>query len=576
MKIIEKIIAKRKQLEVNREELLGLTTKSFANETVEKRSSGANFGGYVLNMNKDTGALFPLIGGNTDIGGSTVEFLNASSPVTSSTFVPSRPEETRARTDKYSIMNLLYENSKQMCKLLRLANRILGMPSLSEVDAAVTSTDESKTCSTGAESKVNAGNNGQSFADCATNKSLNFLSIDSKRYRYFLDNLNIDVRDYRDETLAIIVDVVNDNENIYLLEANITRERLVVFVRDYLDDKLTRYQRSNDFVDALSFDGGNSSDTANIEEETHDGFHGNEAFHSSKSQHPATQRAVNRPVVSLNRQFDALPRFSRLRELTTSTFDALANSTATNIVFFYSKYCGLCPAYSHTLYLFAHVLSHVREIGFYRVDSDTNDLAYRFVPQSLPTLIIFPSQDADNSRVFPRTQSFTRGNLLAFLLRSVSSLPLRTHVYLSVCLKTDARALSCLQGVNRMLHAYLLKCRLKLASAYGITSLNAYGKTTTMFSTVGTYGKSPSLVYNMKIKKYLVRMKYFRFVQLYVRNHILASRPGRRKINSVVSYLYRVYQKCERQISHINCVYERLVRKTPAALSRQYRVKEEL
>uniref|UniRef100_A0A8D8TM84 Thioredoxin domain-containing protein 11 n=1 Tax=Cacopsylla melanoneura TaxID=428564 RepID=A0A8D8TM84_9HEMI len=541
LKIIEKIISKQKQLEVQREEeYLSLKTvkrKTFANETVDTDRLNADANGfgasYLVNVNKETGVLFPLNGANI----ANDELFNTSSPVTSTTFVPKMGIFTEGKpVDKYSIMNLLYENSKQMCKILRLANRILGMPDLSQVDAS----EQGKPSLSG---ELN-GETGNHFADCVTNKSINFLSIDSKRYRYFLDNLNIDIDHYRDETLAIIVDVVNDNENIYLLDANITRDSLVLFVRDYLDDKLTRYRRSNDIV----------SESDRLGETVSD--------HSSN---PSKKR-----VVSLNRQFDSIPITPLLSELTASNFYSLThNSSSSILVFFYSKYCGLCPAYSHILYVFSFILSHVKELSFMRVDSDTNDLPYPFVPHALPSVLLFPANASQDSLVFDRGEPFTQTRLLAFLLRGIHDLELRMHIYLAVCLKANkAHAFSCLQGVHRMLHAYLLKSRLALARTYGSLRHAAGSSLTSTFR------------YNMKVKKYLVRIKYYKFIQHFIRNHFLAGRTARsrRKVNHYVHYLYSVYTKCRNQIQRMNSVHGRLNRllTSPQVESRQYRLKEEL
>ncbi|KAL1452860.1 hypothetical protein WDU94_007048 [Cyamophila willieti] len=545
LKIIQKIIAKQKQLEVQREEFLSVKTvrrKTFANGTVDTNRFNADansFGtSYLLNVNKETGVLFPLNGAIV----ASDELFNTSSPVTSTTFVPKVISAEGKPVDKYSIMNLLYENSKQMCKVLRLANRILAMPDLSQVDHS----EQSKPSLSG----ELEGEMRNAFADCVTNKSINFLSIDSKRYRYFLDNLNIDIEHYRDETLAIIVDVVNDNENIYLLNANITRDSLVLFVRDYLDDKLTRYRRSNDIVSRAN------DNTSKSE--------------AGKRVSQAEDRGLGKKrVVSLNRQFDTIPHNPLLIELTASNFYPLThNSSSSILVFFYSKYCGLCPAYSHLLYVFSFILSHVKELTFTRVDSDTNDLPYPFVPHALPSVMLFPANASQDSIVFERGEPFTQTQLLAFLLRGVHDLELRLHIYLAVCLKANnAHAFACLQGVHRMLHAYLLKSRLALARTYGSLRHAADSSLPSTFR------------YNMKVKKYLVRIKYYKFIQHFIRNHFLAGRTSRTrcKVTRYVYYLYRAYEKCRNQIVRINSVHGRLNRLLGAQVeSRQYRLKEEL
>ncbi|KAI5723345.1 hypothetical protein M8J76_004626 [Diaphorina citri] len=520
LRIIEKIIKRRKSLEREQEANLS-RTKGFVNETMDKTDGhafGLNYGtSYVLNVHKETGVLFPLTSSNVN------ELFNTSTKVTAANTFPSASVGSGKYIDKYSIVNLIYENSKHMCKLLRLANRILGMPDLSVVDGKDSETSYSaRKDGVAPDSQPGKRDN---FADCATNKSMNFLSIDSKRYRYFLDNLNIDLDSYKDETLAIIVDVVNNNENIYLLNSNITRDSLVLFVKDYLDDKLTRYKRSNDLSEQA------------------------------------------KGVVSLNRKFDTIHE-STLLELNAWNFlSHTHNSTASVVVLFYSKYCGLCHVYSHTVYLFSHMLSHVRELRFARIDGDTNDLSYPFIPRGFPTLILFPAREAEDSIVFERSERFTQTSLVSFLVRGIRNRELGVHIYLAVCLQTNRNhAYSCLQNINKLIHSYLLNVKLNLYKSYARFP--------------GDSSRVATLQASLNIKKYLVRMKYYRLIQSAVRSLVSRSR-SRRKANHVVRCLYNIYTKYNDLVSHLRGVYGRLERSKElpsgqVTYGSQYRVKQEL
>lgn len=514
MKIIQKIIDKKKLLE-NWQMIKTLAKRderprAFTNESFEAKVDSGNHFGYVLNVNKATGALLPV-----SSFPNVEEIFNASTMVTSRNFVPvvSRQEIPAVNfIDKYSIVNLLYENSKHMCKLLRLAHRIMPLPNLTELHSGVT------------------GGWGLAFDACSTNKSLNFLSVDSNRYRYFLENLNIDLSLYKDETLALIVDAVNDGENIYLLSANITRDSLVVFVKDYLGDKLTRYKRSNDI-----------------------------SPHSVESP---------QPIVSLNRKYDTRVKNSSIFELNGANFYSVThNSTASVLVLFYSKYCAHCLSYSHVFYLFSHILSHIRQLRFTRIDADTNDLSYPFVPVGFPALLLFPAERPENSASFDRSESFTQTNFLAFLLREISDSALRVQIYLATCLKTDkAHTFECLTNVNKLLYSYISKEKLKVYKTYARFP-------PTPSSSSSSIPNSNNLT--VKLKKYLVRLKHFHSVQIIVHNHLLFSseRKNRRKLARSVRYLYSLYVKCDIQIAHINRVYARLSKWTS---TRNYRLKEEL
>ncbi|XP_026686915.1 uncharacterized protein LOC113471738 [Diaphorina citri] len=639
LRIIEKIIKRRKSLEREQEANLSLRTslkgrtKGFVNETMDKTDGhafGLNYGtSYVLNVNRETGVLLPLTSSNVN------ELFNTSTKVTAANTFPSASVGSGKYIDKYSIVNLIYENSKHMCKLLRLANRILGMPDLSVVDGKDSETSySSRKDGVAPDSQPGKRDN---FADCATNKSMNFLSIDSKRYRYFLDNLNIDLdsykdetlaiivdvvnnneniyllnsnitRDslvlfvknidldsYKDETLAIIVDVVNNNENIYLLNSNITRDSLVLFVKDYLDDKLTRYKRSNDLSEQAKgvvslnrkFDVLHESallelNAGNFLSHTHNSTEsvstllelnaGNFLSHTHNSTATRYKRSNDlseqaKGVVSLNRKFDAIHE-STLLELNAGNFlSHTHNSTESVVVLFYSKYCGLCHVYSHTVYLFSHMLSHVRELRFARIDGDTNDLSYPFIPRGFPTLILFPAREAEDSIVFERSERFTQTSLVSFLVRGIRNRELGVHIYLAVCLQTNRNhAYSCLQNINKLIHSYLLNVKLNLYKSYARFP--------------GDSSRVATLQASLNIKKYLVRMKYYRLIQSAVRSLVSRSR-SRRKANHVVRCLYNIYTKYNDLVSHLRGVYGRLKRSKElpsgqVTYGSQYRVKQEL
>lgn len=557
MKIIEKIIARRKALEKGSALKRSLAEKeikrmkAFANQTLDNQRGqspdGNHFGSFVLNINKETGVLFPVSSSNVE------DIFNVSSTITSSNFVSTVTNQSVDKSetfiDKFSIMNLLYENSKHMCKLLRVANRILRVPNIKDLLGQETDFSRSGELNSYTVESINeqarqlspstfTANWGNAFSNCATNKSLNFLSLDSKRYRYFLDNLNIDLSAYKDETLALIVDVVNNNENVYLLSANITRDSLVVFVKDYLGDRLTRYKRNNDF--------GHPSDPV--------------------------EKVSSKNILSLNRKFDGVLINSTILELNAVNFQSITHNARSNvIVLFYSKYCGHCLPYSHVFLLLSHILSHIRELCFARIDVDTNDLSYPFVPAGIPGLLLFPAGHPENSASYDRSMPFSQTNLLSFLIREIPDSALGVHIYLVVCIKTNkGHAFECLSNVNKLLHTYISRYKVKVYKAY------AHFPSSSFFAS----SRPPSLSSNltMKIKKYLIRLKYFRSVQLFIRNHLIVSTVGKHRGTTAryVRHLYSVYQKCGGQIAHINKVYARLSEKRLHAPGLTWRVKEEL
>ena len=61
------------------------------------------------------------------------------------------------------------------------------------------------------------------------------------------------------------------------------------------------------------------------------------------------------------------------------------------VVYYYSPYCSYCQVSAYTFLYVARALKSYPRITFTRVDSENNDLAWNLVPQSYPTIMVFPA-----------------------------------------------------------------------------------------------------------------------------------------------------------------------------------------
>lgn len=118
------------------------------------------------------------------------------------------------------------------------------------------------------------------------------------------------------------------------------------------------------------------------------------------------------------------------------------------IVYYYTPYCSYCQVSAYIFLSVAHMLRNFSQVTFARIDGENNDLPWYLIPQSYPTIILFPAKRycikyfilfifflsklysdvciytfylcrKSESVVFPPSRELTVENLLDFVLSNV-------------------------------------------------------------------------------------------------------------------------------------------------------------
>lgn len=112
---------------------------------------------------------------------------------------------------------------------------------------------------------------------------------------------------------------------------------------------------------------------------------------------------------------------SCVREITRDSFQAdVLNSSSSTVLFYTSSFCSHCTAVSHIFHAVSRLLGGVGGVQFRMVDATRNDLPWQFTALAYPTVIFFPQQRKENSRVFPTYKELNTTNLLAFIVSNLS------------------------------------------------------------------------------------------------------------------------------------------------------------
>jgi hypothetical protein len=224
------------------------------------------------------------------------------------------------------------------------------------------------------------------------------MAIDSNQYHVFAERLGIDILNRPNKTVVFILD--HENESTYLLNKQpITLNAVIDFVHSFTKGTLTRYLRttSTDYKHTHYF---------NLVEFKR---HHNEIYKLRKTdldqQVPITNHKLRNTV----------PKHVFIRELNSRSFSdvvlksnkvsfgdgvnakdyvtELFLSFQTVVVLFHSVQCAFCSLLTNNLLSVARILDDLkREISFYRIDGDKNDLQWEYTMETFPSLIIFPAK----------------------------------------------------------------------------------------------------------------------------------------------------------------------------------------
>lgn len=159
---------------------------------------------------------------------------------------------------------------------------------------------------------------------CRTNRTLNFVAMDSILFPTFAEHLGIDVLNETHSTVAVIIE--EPSENVYLLNhdfsrgsgpSSLSKRSMYEFIKSYSSNLLPRFLRS--------------------------------------------QSVSSSPECSGSRDTICVP------EITSNIFDHIVlNSRKDVILMYYTPWCGFCSSIAHVYLSVANFFRHVDSLVFAR------------------------------------------------------------------------------------------------------------------------------------------------------------------------------------------------------------------
>ncbi|XP_044758505.1 thioredoxin domain-containing protein 11 [Coccinella septempunctata] len=220
---------------------------------------------------------------------------------------------------------------------------------------------------------------------CNTNKTLNFIAMDSLYYHHYAEKLGVDLFQRPNKTALVILD--DKMESHYIMSDDITETNVKKFIYNYSRGSLKR---------ALSS--------------------------------LATVKSENTHSYPKNRLCSYEDAKFCVRELSAINFlETISQTNKAVIIFYYSKQCSFCNGISYRFLTVAKYWSSMEELLFARVDGDLNLLPWEYTMEIYPTILIIPANQGSESRVFPMDMPITLENLIGFILTN-----------LQPCLKLEA------------------------------------------------------------------------------------------------------------------------------------------
>ncbi|KAJ0177223.1 hypothetical protein K1T71_007232 [Dendrolimus kikuchii] len=290
--------------------------------------------------------------------------------------------------DHLSPENLVQDNLKHFCKLMKFANE-WGPP----VHPADMPRDQNITHITG--------------LACAKNFSLYMIAVDSVRNHHFAEALGIDISTKHDMTAVVILD--SKHESQYVLSEKYSAKSLRDFIYNYTYKHLKRSLRTH------------------VGEAEHTHYFGSDGTQST---------GVNNTV--------------RIIDLTTRSFRRIVNTPGTlTLVAVCGGACGATP--SAALVGAARLLRRCGvDARATRLDALRHDLPWQYTVHKYPAIFVFPADsDVTDSRAYPSAERISAGGVVALALRTLSA-PHHVRVRLALCAnsKTNIEKKTCLRDVR--------------------------------------------------------------------------------------------------------------------------------
>lgn len=295
--------------------------------------------------------------------------------------------------DVLSPENLIQDNIKHFCKLMKFANE-WGSPIYPEKVSEI----QNLTYITG--------------LSCVNNFSLYMIAVDSVRNHHFAEALGINIVNKKDMTAVVILD--SKHESQYVLSEEYSAKSVRDFIYNYTYQRLKRSLRTH----------------VDYAEHTH--YFGSDGIQQSG----ATNSSVD------------------IIDLTTRSFRRVINTPGTLTLV---AVCGGLCAWGAALALggAARLLREcgVAAVAA-RLDALRHDLPWHYTVHTYPTILVFSADKADSglpdSTTYPSEQRISIGGVVALALRSLAP-PQRLRVRLKLCTnsKTNIEKKKCLRDIRQ-------------------------------------------------------------------------------------------------------------------------------
>lgn len=290
---------------------------------------------------------------------------------------------------------------------------------------------------------------------CHSNKTVSLLSMDSDQYGHFAAGLGVDLSRHKHRTAVIILN--SEMETLHVLKGEVNRLSLTKFLLDYTAGHVERFLRSE-----------------------------RRTSHTLNRYKPPTNQST---MISL-------------AELTSRTFHRVVLNNSQNVVLLYhSPYCAFCHGIAYVYLTVARLLHNIKDLVFARIDGENNDLPWQYTVHRYPSVLFFPANRKEDSRIFSQKLPFTVNNLVQFVLAN---------------LNLEDRLLGMLYMCNRWGNSEFSDKRRECVVSVQHACLDAISDTLSEYRAVSTRLQYPVLLKQKRLRELLERLQYLKKLHLYL------------------------------------------------------------
>lgn len=290
---------------------------------------------------------------------------------------------------------------------------------------------------------------------CRSNKTVSLLAMDSDQYGHFAAGLGIDLSRHKHRTAVVILN--SEMETLHVLKGEVSRTSLAKFLLDYTGGQVERFLRSE-----------------------------RRTSHTLNRYKPPTNQST---MISLP-------------ELTSRTFRSVVlNNSQSVVLLYHSPYCAFCHGIAYVYLTVARLLRNIKGVVFARIDGENNDLPWQYTVHHYPSVLFFPANRKEDSRIFPQKLPFTVNNLVQFVLAN---------------LNLEDRLLGMLSTCNRWGNSEFSDKRRECVISVQHACLDAISDTLSEYRAVSTRLQYPVLLKQKRLRELLERLQYLKHLHLYL------------------------------------------------------------